>query len=1090
MNGVDQSLMSNEFISNENNGSEFEQTPSELYRSNEMSTDNNGELNDVSLPLQTPLDQQDIYSQMSMFQQQQHQQQQQQQQQQQTDSREQMMRQFAQQQQQQRGDVFNAMSSSSSHESQLHAQGESEAVPNNGDQESYSSEAHRVAAFNQALLYQQQQAHHQHHQQQYLVAQQQYVLASAALQHATSNNASIEEQQRAQQAMLAAALAQQTILQRHSAQQAIFKEAREREQSRAAAGLEPSRHDSETLAHMLASAGNTEPATQDVASIGQNELNETQPLATSSTPATGDVGSSEGLPSIQGMNPNGGLEGGTEILVNNNQLEATNESGVEVSRLTNQEASSVEQQLLQGGGNELHDMTTSSQPPPHQAHQAQQAQQGVQQGGGSGVGDGVAVMSGVGELQSLDSAGLGAHQGMASQQGMTSQMASEYLNKEGMQNMTPQQQANLMQILLQQHNYRSLLAQQSQQAQAQQSQQQAQQAQSQIAQAQLHAQQHVNAQAQLAQQMSLQVNAQQAQQAQGMNQLQHMAGTQGQMGGLSMLQLQQLQQLQHLQQLQQAQQVTGESFADEEKRKAAAIGTDLQMSQIHALATHHAHAAAMGAARRGGSKEEQTRDAHAAFQAVMQAQSHLQVGGAASRDEGRKRPRILDDQPFGPPRADGKRSKVASAPVRPSNWTEEQDRLLCEVVGEYGAREWKKISQRMGDHGCYFTDVQCLHRWNKVLKPGLKKGPWTEEEDQIVTELVHVHGVGKIKWSQVAEKLPGRIGKQCRERWFNHLDKQINKTDWDHDENSKLYELQVQHGNKWSTIAKLMSGRTENGVKNRFNSSAYKKWATEMKLVLNGTCIRRKRKDVINVLSQQQQQQQLQQQLQQQDQLQQLQQQHGQQQLQQQQLQPHEPPIMPMQPVLTEIQEPPQPPASHPVTVPPSSQLEPSPPTGSSPHILGVPVTDAIASQSVSDQITEEGKVTPPLNDIPILSVQPPLPQSPAPTTSTTTPAVTEFQGSLPSQQTITHSSNLPTTTATTETREENKQENTSQINQSESNNEVRQNDPRGETGELQGDTQQSQVPSSSDKPPPPANSEVPIPDSQSSLLNYNDSSS
>ncbi len=44
------------------------------------------------------------------------------------------------------------------------------------------TEAHRIAAFNQALLYQQQQAHHQHHQQQYLLAQQQYMIASAALQ--------------------------------------------------------------------------------------------------------------------------------------------------------------------------------------------------------------------------------------------------------------------------------------------------------------------------------------------------------------------------------------------------------------------------------------------------------------------------------------------------------------------------------------------------------------------------------------------------------------------------------------------------------------------------------------------------------------------------------------------------------------------------------------------------------------------------------------------------------------------------------------------------------------------------------------------
>ena len=48
------------------------------------------------------------------------------------------------------------------------------------------------------------------------------------------------------------------------------------------------------------------------------------------------------------------------------------------------------------------------------------------------------------------------------------------------------------------------------------------------------------------------------------------------------------------------------------------------------------------------------------------------------------------------------------------------------------------------------TDVQCLHRWNKVLKPGLHKGPWKEEEDNIVRETVMRHGVGKVKWSSIA----------------------------------------------------------------------------------------------------------------------------------------------------------------------------------------------------------------------------------------------------------------------------------------------------------------------------------------------------
>lgn len=58
--------------------------------------------------------------------------------------------------------------------------------------------------------------------------------------------------------------------------------------------------------------------------------------------------------------------------------------------------------------------------------------------------------------------------------------------------------------------------------------------------------------------------------------------------------------------------------------------------------------------------------------------------------------------------------------------------------------------------------TQCLHRWQKVLDPALVKGPWTEEEDKKVIELVEKYG--PEKWSYIASFLPGRIGKQCRER--------------------------------------------------------------------------------------------------------------------------------------------------------------------------------------------------------------------------------------------------------------------------------------------------------------------------------------
>jgi len=59
------------------------------------------------------------------------------------------------------------------------------------------------------------------------------------------------------------------------------------------------------------------------------------------------------------------------------------------------------------------------------------------------------------------------------------------------------------------------------------------------------------------------------------------------------------------------------------------------------------------------------------------------------------------------------------------------------------------------------------------LNPELVKGPWTEEEDRKVIELVKIYGLKK--WKIISSFLPGRIGKQCRERWTNHLDPNIKK---------------------------------------------------------------------------------------------------------------------------------------------------------------------------------------------------------------------------------------------------------------------------------------------------------------------------
>jgi hypothetical protein len=135
--------------------------------------------------------------------------------------------------------------------------------------------------------------------------------------------------------------------------------------------------------------------------------------------------------------------------------------------------------------------------------------------------------------------------------------------------------------------------------------------------------------------------------------------------------------------------------------------------------------------------------------------------------------------------------------------------------------DYRQGESTIGEHGDGRIMTGPGSHWRQFVRPNLTKGQFSEAEDILI--MAFVRDQTDPDFREITQILPQRSAKQCRERWSNHLRPGIRKGPWTPDEDNMIWQLWLEHPKQWSVIAASLPGRTDNAVKNRFNSSISKR---------------------------------------------------------------------------------------------------------------------------------------------------------------------------------------------------------------------------------------------------------------------------